>query len=588
MGIRYRLFLIVFLSLGISTSIAYFIAERDITNTFEEQIVYQLEKQARLLVENIDEIDSIKTAGEADSLADRLGNASESRVSLILNNGKVIGDSDVPLNLIPSLDNHISRTEVADALSKGTGWSSRYSSTTGEQLLYFAILDKNEVNPNIVRIAVPYTYLDKVIGSLDLSILLISIAAFIVALLASTLASNYTYRNLSELENAILSLANAPTKRKALKALPTERVDEFGNVARSISQISEKLKDQIKLIAKQRNQFGSVLDDLGEGIVVFNQSAKATYNNEQALTILNIDNAENLDIDKISIPAIENLYKTASKKKKADKEFEIGSKTSNTKWVLGSINQSKSTNEFILVVHDITQLRKLDAMRRDFISNVSHELRTPVSVIMANSETLLNGALDNKEDAEMFSNAILHNAQRLSEMVSDLIDLSRIEYGELNLNFEKINLNQIISKSIDSVRALSSKKNIQFVFEKDDEFFVKADQLALERILVNFIDNAIKYSPINSNIVIKSIDRIDHIEINIIDSGDGIDDNDKELIFGRFFRTAQARASDATGSGLGLAIVKNLVSSLNGDVGLKNADTGGSNFWFTVPKAKNK
>ena len=588
MGIRYRLFLIVFLSLGISTSIAYFIAERDITNTFEEQIVYQLEKQARLLVENIDEIDSIKTAGEADSLADRLGNASESRVTLILNNGKVIGDSDVPLNLIPSLDNHISRTEVADALFKGTGWSSRYSSTTGEQLLYFAILDKNEVNPNIVRIAVPYTYLDKVIESLDLSILLISIAAFIVALLASTLASNYTYRNLSELENAILSLANAPTKRKALKALPTERVDEFGNVARSISQISEKLKDQIKLIAKQRNQFGSVLDDLGEGIVVFNQSAKATYNNEQALTILNIDNAENLDIDKISIPAIENLYKTASKKKKADKEFEIRSKTGNTKWVLGSINQSKSTNEFILVVHDITQLRKLDAMRRDFISNVSHELRTPVSVIMANSETLLNGALDNKEDAEMFSNAILHNAQRLSEMVSDLIDLSRIEYGELNLNFEKINLNQIISKSIDSLRALSSKKNIQFVFEKDDEFFVKADQLALERILVNFIDNAIKYSPINSNIVIKSIDRIDHIEINIIDSGDGIDDNDKELIFGRFFRTAQARASDATGSGLGLAIVKNLVSSLNGDVGLKNADTGGSNFWFTVPKAKNK
>lgn len=588
MGIRYRLFLIVFLSLGVSTSIAYFIAERDITNTFEEQIVYQLEKQARLLVENIDEIDSIKTAGEADSLADRLGNASESRVSLILNNGKVIGDSDVPLNLIPSLDNHISRTEVADALSKGTGWSSRYSSTTGEQLLYFAILDKNEVNPNIVRIAVPYTYLDKVIESLDLSILLISIAAFIVALLASTLASNYTYRNLSELENAILSLANAPTKSKALKALPTDRVDEFGNVARSISQISEKLKDQIKLIAKQRNQFGSVLDDLGEGIVVFNQSAKATYNNEQALTILNIDNAENLDIDKISIPAIENLYKTASKKKKADKEFEIGSKTGNTKWVLGSINQSKSTNEFILVVHDITQLRKLDAMRRDFISNVSHELRTPVSVIMANSETLLNGALDNKKDAEMFSNAILHNAQRLSEMVSDLIDLSRIEYGELNLNFEKINLNQIISKSIDSLRALSSKKNIQFVFEKDDEFFVKADQLALERILVNFIDNAIKYSPINSNIVIKSIDRIDHIEINIIDSGDGIDDNDKELIFGRFFRTAQARASDATGSGLGLAIVKNLVSSLNGDVGLKNADTGGSNFWFTVPKAKNK
>lgn len=584
MGIRSRVFLIVFLSLGVSISIAYTIAERDITNTFEEQIVYQLEKQAKLLVENIDEIDSLKGVTASDSLADRLGNASDSRVTLILNDGSVIGDSGVPIDLIASLDNHSNRKEVIDALSFGTGWSSRYSNTTNEQLLYFAILDNNEEKPNIIRIAVPYTYLDRVIASLDISILLIAVVAFFVAMITSTLSSNYTYRNLSELDDAVSSLADAPLKRKALKALPTQRVDEFGNVARSISQISDKLKTQVRLIAKQRNQFGSVLDDLGEGIIVFNESAEVTFNNDQALLILNLENIEKSRLEDIPITPILNLYETASKKKKADKEFEIDIGNGKTRWVLGSINQSKSTKEFILVVHDITQLRKLDSMRRDFISNVSHELRTPVSVIRANSETLLNGALDNKEDAKMFSTAILHNAQRLSEMVSDLIDLSRIEYGELKLNFEKINLNQSILKVLDSLSGLAAKKNISFSFNENLDVFVRADSKALERILINLIDNAIKYSPSNSSVEILFKNSEKNIEVNIIDKGQGIDIADKDLIFGRFFRTAQARASDATGSGLGLAIVKNLVHSLSGDVGLKNSSINGCNFWFTLPK----
>lgn len=584
MGIRSRVFLIVFLSLGVSISIAYTIAERDITNTFEEQIVYQLEKQAKLLVENIDEIDSLKGVTASDSLADRLGNASDSRVTLILNDGSVIGDSGVPIDLIASLDNHSNRKEVIDALSFGTGWSSRYSNTTNEQLLYFAILDNNEEKPNIIRIAVPYTYLDRVIASLDISILLIAVVAFFVAMITSTLSSNYTYRNLSELDDAVSSLADAPLKRKALKALPTQRVDEFGNVARSISQISDKLKTQVRLIAKQRNQFGSVLDDLGEGIIVFNESAEVTFNNDQALLILNLENIEKSRLEDIPITPILNLYETASKKKKADKEFEIDIGNGKTRWVLGSINQSKSTKEFILVVHDITQLRKLDSMRRDFISNVSHELRTPVSVIRANSETLLNGALDNREDAKMFSTAILHNAQRLSEMVSDLIDLSRIEYGELKLNFEKINLNQSILKVLDSLNGLAAKKNISFSFNENLDVFVRADSKALERILINLIDNAIKYSPSNSSVEILFKNSEKNIEVNIIDKGQGIDIADKDLIFGRFFRTAQARASDATGSGLGLAIVKNLVHSLSGDVGLKNSSINGCNFWFTLPK----
>ena len=586
MGIRARVFLIVFFSLAVSIRIAYVIAERDITSTFEEQTIYQLEKQAQLLLVNIDDVSKYSDIKAADSLADKLGNASDSRVTLILNNGVVVGDSDVELQSIVNLDNHANRDEIKEALAFGKGWSSRYSDTIGRQLLYFAITDNNEIEPNIIRISVPYTYLDQVFASLNLSIFLIGIVAFVVCFIASTLIFNYTYKNLSELENAVSSLAKGPIKKKDKEILPLEGLDEFSSVARSITQVSEALKNQVRLIAKQRNQFGSVLDDLGEGVIVFNDLAEITYHNDQALRILNLKtDINNKTLEELNIKAIGNLYDIASKKKKSNKEFEIDLGNGSTRWVLASMNQSNTAKQYILVVHDITQLRKLDSMRRDFISNVSHELRTPVSVIMANSETLLSGALDNKADAENFSKAILHNAERLSEMVSDLIDLSRIEYGELKLEFEKVNINQSILRALDAIKGLAAKKEISLNFDEYEDEFIRVDINAIDRILINLLDNAIKYSPNKSSVRITIEDKNSHIEVNVIDSGKGIDDSDKVRIFGRFYRTAQARASDKTGSGLGLAIVKNLVHSLDGDVGVRNSNSGGCNFWFTVPKA---
>ena len=586
MGIRARVFLIVFFSLAVSIRIAYVIAERDITSTFEEQTIYQLEKQAQLLLVNIDDVSKYSDIKAADSLADKLGNASDSRVTLILNNGVVVGDSDVELQSIINLDNHANRDEIKEALAFGKGWSSRYSDTIGRQLLYFAITDNNEIEPNIIRISVPYTYLDQVFASLNLSIFLIGIVAFVVCFIASTLIFNYTYKNLSELENAVSSLAKGPIKNKDKEILPLEGLDEFSSVARSITQVSEALKNQVRLIAKQRNQFGSVLDDLGEGVIVFNDLAEITYHNDQALRILNLKtDINNKTLEELNIKAIGNLYDIASKKKKSNKEFEIDLGNGSTRWVLASMNQSNTAKQYILVVHDITQLRKLDSMRRDFISNVSHELRTPVSVIMANSETLLSGALDNKADAENFSKAILHNAERLSEMVSDLIDLSRIEYGELKLEFEKVNINQSILRALDAIKGLAAKKEISLNFDEYEDEFIRVDINAIDRILINLLDNAIKYSPNKSSVRITIEDKNSHIEVNVIDSGKGIDDSDKVRIFGRFYRTAQARASDKTGSGLGLAIVKNLVHSLDGDVGVRNSNSGGCNFWFTVPKA---
>jgi two-component system phosphate regulon sensor histidine kinase PhoR len=247
------------------------------------------------------------------------------------------------------------------------------------------------------------------------------------------------------------------------------------------------------------------------------------------------------------------------------------------------MNQSKTTQEFILVVHDITQLRRFSEMRRDFVSNVSHELRTPVSVMRANAETLVDGALEDKKQAKVFAKAILHNAERLSDMVTALLDLSRIEYGELKLNIEELDVNTQINNVINSLANLGKKKNITIKCSCSKVKTVLADKGALERILNNLIENAFKYSENDSEINIYTKKVNDFLEISITDKGRGVPDDEQEFIFDRFYRTAEARATEKNGSGLGLAIVRNLVHSLNGEVGIKNGKDKGSIFWFTLP-----
>ena len=405
----------------------------------------------------------------------------------------------------------------------------------------------------------------------------------ITALIVSLISNGFIYKNISTLENLTSQIAKGSTKKKFIKALKDDSSD-YRNVATSISEISESLKKNINLIGKQRDQFGSVLDDLGEGVVVTDNNGNITFENEQFSQILNLETNHSENLKDIGIKSLEYLHRRSKKKKRADIEFEIELNDKSTRWVLATINKSKNTSENILVVHDITQLRSLDSMRRDFISNLSHELRTPVSVIRANSETLIDGAIEDKIQARIFAKAILHNAERLSDMVSSLLDLSRIEYGELKLNFEEINLDAFIQNYIQSVINLSKKKQINILYKPKHKGTVNADLQAIERIMNNLIDNAIKYSENGSDITILTSNESDnYIKVMVKDTGEGISDEDKNHIFSRFYRTASARATDNQGSGLGLAIVKHLVNNLNGEVGIESKPKEGSIFWFTLP-----
>ena len=342
---------------------------------------------------------------------------------------------------------------------------------------------------------------------------------------------------------------------------------------------------RIKLIAKQTDSFGSVLDNLGEGVLLATTSGDITYANESILKIFELKSLKNKNINDLKINALKNMFKNALKDGLFQYEFQIQGKNSNPKWLLGSINRSKTTNEIVLVINDVSELRENASMRRDFISNLSHELRTPVSVISANAETLVDGAIDNKKDAKIFSKAILHNAERISGLVSDLIDLSRIDYGEIHLDLSELNVCDVVNVVKNSHYSSAKRKGININFIEKKLPNVLADEAAVERIMTNLLDNAIKYTKANDEgeVEIEVKKEKDFIKVLVKDLGIGIQSSDQGQVFKRFYRTPDARASQKTGSGLGLAIVKNLTISLGGQVGVMKRRNKGSIFWFTLP-----
>ena len=583
MSIRGRIFFIILSCLFIGLSLAFVVAERDLSEGLQQQIESELSKQAKILRQSFAESPKVNNSSSLKSQIDSYSDASGSRITLIARDGKVLVDSDIAMDILESLDNHSNRPEVIAAFNNGSGSSKRFSNSIQQDMLYFALLDTTSEAERVIRISVTNEYLDRSLASLENSMTLIIVVALIVAILASVIAGNYIRESLMDLERAASDMSDGSYKKKDLESLPVKRRDEIGSMARNISTISTNLKNQISLIAKQRDQFGSVLDGLGEGIMVCDQNGLITFRNDQIMQILGLDEIIDQSIHDLEIPALSRMYKKAQKKGKFDSEFELETGEDDTRWILAHMNKAKSTQELILVVHETTQLRQMDSMRRDFISNLSHELRTPVSVIKANSETLLDGALENKKDAKIFSKAILHNADRLSEMVTSLIDLSRIEYGELKFILEKIVLNQIVGSVVLAFKNKAKRKNIQVVFEPQSDVTVNSDAKAIERVLNNFLDNAFKYSPENSIIQINLRKQGEAIRLAVIDQGEGVAEEDQDLVFKRFFRTASARANTQQGSGLGLAIVKNLVYNLQGDVGVESRPEGGSEFWFTIP-----
>tara|TARA_A100001015_G_scaffold49870_1_gene55003 strand:+ start:1061 stop:2152 length:1092 start_codon:yes stop_codon:yes gene_type:complete len=348
----------------------------------------------------------------------------------------------------------------------------------------------------------------------------------------------------------------------------------------AVRQISQRLNDEIGQAIEQRTEFGTVLDSINQGVIIFNKNFKVRFTNDIALEMF----GKHVFFlgDKITAKKLQPINKLLKKVKKiSSDEIEFSLKQNNeNKHFLLSASKMDSTNEYILVINDISSLRKLEDLRKNLISDISHEIKTPVSVIRAGSETLYSGNIKDPKTTAKFAKSILDNSERLSEMINDLLELEKIEFAGLVLKKEKIIPYKEVNKILSTIDTLLIEKNIIVNNSINKDLILKTDRESFRTIFSNLLNNAIKYSPNKTKIDFISKTDKNYVTISIKDYGYGIDKNNIKRIFERFYRTSKARAH-TKGTGLGLALVKQLSQRIGANVHVESIINEGSEFFVS-------
>mgnify|MGYP001256987340 FL=1 len=346
-------------------------------------------------------------------------------------------------------------------------------------------------------------------------------------------------------------------------------------------EVKKKLSTESDTKVRSRD-LSSVLSHMNVGFMVIDQSGCISEINNACMKFLNISNAV-VGCSYIEILGSHELNSLIRKVKNTDNLVEeINGPKSGGMTFLASLSLEKNTQEILVLLTNSTRIHKLESMRRDFIANISHELRTPLSVIRANAESLLDGALKDHNMAEKFSSAILKNSEKLTFLLSDILNLATIESGEYSLDMKIISPKKIIERIVSEISEKYTLANIKIDIE--DTLEVAIDEVAFRQVITNLLDNALKYSSNeeHSSISIRSKNIGAEVRFEIEDRGIGIPPESREKVFERFYRLKPKQSSSKSGVGLGLAIVKNLVNLMGGSVGNQSAHPKGTIFWFTL------
>lgn len=545
----------------------------ELRRSMERRIENELFREAKAVRELVRSAPDFGTE-TIDEVADLAGAAIESRVTVIDPTGSVLGDSNLALARVRSIENHANRPEVLEALAEGKGRSRRYSTTVSTDMLYVAVPYQHGDRRGVVRIAKPLSEVDDAIGHLRVLLLIGGLVGLVVAIAMSALASHLMSRTLRSLVVGAHTLATSSERPR----VDVQSRDELGGLAGSINQLAEELERAVGEVASARARFVAVIEGMADAVIGLDGERNVTVMNSAALELLGVDEAplgEPL-IERIRAPELDELSRNMAEPAQAELEMRGGQR------VLAQLTPQRGGG-CVLVLRDVSDIRRLETVRRDFVANVSHELRTPVSIVRANAETLLDGATEDPVHGPRLLEAIHRNAERLSRILADLLDLSRLDAGAYKLELRRVNVSEAAARAVGSIERRAADKNTSVSFDVDTELAVEADAEALDQILVNYLENAIKYTPEGGDVSIRA--RLDGelIRLSVVDDGPGIAPQHRERLFERFYRIDPGRSRDMGGTGLGLAIVKHLAESMNGRVGVDEAQPRGSEFWCELP-----
>ena len=513
-----------------------------------------------------------------------LGKELETRITIIDINGIVLGDSEKDPAL---MENHRNRPEIKEALQGNNGKSIRYSSTLEIDMLYIAIpIIKNNQTLGVARLSLPLTDVNKSIGNLRKIIILATAIALVIASVISLIISLTVTKPLREMTKVSQKISKGDFSNK----LKFRSQDEIGQLALSLNQMSEDLENKIKVISKDRNEMEVVLSSVIEGIAAIDREGKIMLYNYAFEKIINFP--RNKALGKFHWEIIRNnqlnelLKETLQEGQTLTREITLFLPSEKIfKASSAPLGEKDNIWGAVVLLNDITKIKRLERMRVEFVANVSHELRTPLTSIRGFVETLKEGAIDDPKKAQHFLKIIEEQSNRLNNLIEDLLHLSKIESQEILMNFQSVNLKELIDQVIlEFKEKIEDRKHHIKVNIYPHLSRLKVDPEQIKTVMRNLLDNAIKYTPDKGEISISALEREKDIYIEIADNGMGISAEHLPRIFERFYRVNKDRSRKLGGIGLGLAMVKHIIQAHQGTIGVESKPGRGSKFFFTLPK----
>jgi two-component system phosphate regulon sensor histidine kinase PhoR len=555
-------------------------------NFYYEQTSADLKSRARLVQHQVSLHFESGNIPELKRLAETLGQPGAQRVTLILPDGTVVGDSEENPT---RMDNHTDRPEVKEALAGKTGSSVRASATVKANLMYVALpVNQNNNRLGVVRLSIPLTVIDETLKGMLWKIILAGLLIALAATPVSLYISGRISRPLSEMKDNAERFASGQLNSR----IRVEGPDDVIRLAEALNDMAAQLDDRIRTVTTQRNEQEAILSSMVEGVVAVDSGETILSLNRTAAKLLDVSSGFALG-QPVALVMRNTQLQEFVKKALASSEtveqdivFHRGESEQVVHLIGTALRDFKQAPiGAVIVLNDVTRLKRLESMRRDFVANVSHELKTPITSIKGFVETLLNGAMDKPEDNKRFLEIVASQADRLNAIIDDLLSLSQLEQDaeKVDIVFEESELKPVLEMAIQACAPKASGKTVRVDLNCPENVSARINPQLLEQAVINLVDNAIKYSLPSTQVRVDVSAGEGRITVAVIDEGRGIEKEHFPRLFERFYRVDSDRSREMGGTGLGLAIVKHIAQVHGGSVSVDSSVGKGSTFQIHLP-----
>ncbi len=552
-----------------------------------EQTALDLQARARLVESRLRGHFSSLKLEEVDRLCKELGRAASARITVVLPDGRVLGDSEEDPR---RMDNHAARPEIVTALGGRVGISTRFSNTLQKDMMYVAVPVAEEGGIiGTVRIALAATAMDRTLETIYLRLAAGGLLITLVAAALSLVVSRRISRPLEEMTHGARRFARGELGRP----LAVSGSLEIAALGETLNHMAAQLDERIRAMARQHNELEGVLSSMSEGVLALDNEERILRVNGAAARWMSIDpgQAQGRRIQEVvrKVELQRFVSQTLASRQPLEGDLVLGAAQGERYLQAHGTPLRDLQNRDIgalVVLNDVTRLRRLETLRRDFVANVSHELKTPVTAIKGSVETLLGGALEDASAAERFLGIVVRQADRLGAIIDDLLALSRVEQdsdqGEIPL--EQGAVRPVLEAALQVCQQSADAKGLKINLFCSEQIETRINAPLLEQAVMNLLTNAIKYTSVAGKIVIEAVQFQDQVMIKVQDWGCGIAPEHLPRLFERFYRVDPARSRKLGGTGLGLAIVKHIVQAHGGEVVVHSTPGQGSTFSIVLPQ----